>query len=155
MASTGDVLTFTTIGKAATYQAPIIYSTNTFTPGVSFGGSATGITYAGTQGEYSQIGNIVFFNFIISLSSKGVQTGTALITGFPIAANGLTSEIMLTSTTNLTLGALSTGVSITTSGGGTSFNIRGEIAGGGSTNLTNAAFADNTRLSCVGFYFAS
>lgn len=126
-----------------------------WTPGIAFGGASTGITYSGTQGEYTQVGNVVYFNFIISLSNKGSSTGTATVTGFPVAANGLASEIILTSTSNLTLGAGSTGVSISTSGGGTAFTIRGEIAGSGATNLTDAAFANNTRLSAVGFYFTS
>lgn len=59
------------------------YEEGTWTPGVSFGGGTTGITYNTQSGSYTKIGNRVFFRGSINLSSKGSSTGSALITGLP------------------------------------------------------------------------
>lgn len=59
------------------------YEEGTFTPGISFGGGTTGITYTTQTGTYTKIGNRVFVDLIITLSSNGSSTGAALITGLP------------------------------------------------------------------------
>lgn len=59
------------------------YEEGTFTPGISFGGGTTGITYTTQTGTYTKIGNRVFVDLIITLSNKGSSTGAALITGLP------------------------------------------------------------------------
>lgn len=59
----------------------------TWTPGVSFGGGTTGITYSATYngGHYVVIGNLVIAIGTLSLTSKGTDTGNALITGLPVS----------------------------------------------------------------------
>lgn len=57
------------------------YEEGTLTPGISFGGGTTGITYTTRTGSYTKIGNRVFVNGYILLSSKGSATGSARITG--------------------------------------------------------------------------
>lgn len=61
------------------------YEEGTWTPGLSFGGANTGIAYVAgyTNGRYTRIGNRVFVQGAIILSSKGSATGPALITGLP------------------------------------------------------------------------
>jgi len=59
------------------------YEEGTWTPGVSFGGATTGITYAQNVASYTKIGRQVTVNGYIALSSKGSATGSAKITGLP------------------------------------------------------------------------
>ena len=61
------------------------YEEGTWTPGVSFGGGTTGITYAanGQVGSYTKIGRKVTAKGWIELSNKGSSTGQVLITGLP------------------------------------------------------------------------
>lgn len=62
------------------------YEEGTFTPGVSFGGATTGITYTTQSGGYVKIGTYVFVHGYIVLSSKGSATGTARLTGLPFTS---------------------------------------------------------------------
>lgn len=57
-----------------------------FTPGIAFGGSSTGITYSVQSGRYYYRGGFITGFFKITLSNKGAQTGAATITGLPYAA---------------------------------------------------------------------
>ncbi len=54
-------------------------STGTWTPVVAFGGASVGITYTSQVGEFSQIGNVVFYQFVVTLSAKGSSTGTLTV----------------------------------------------------------------------------
>ena len=60
----------------------------TWTPGISFGGGTTGITYSTQKGIYTRIGKLVTAQFSIALTSNGSSAGIACITGLPIAARG-------------------------------------------------------------------
>lgn len=59
------------------------YEEGTWTVGVTFGGSASGVTFSSRSGRYTRIGNVVVANFYVDLSSNGSGTGAALITGLP------------------------------------------------------------------------
>ena len=59
------------------------YEEGTWTPGISFGGGVTGITYTYQSALYTKIGRQVSISGFITLSSKGTDTGAALITGLP------------------------------------------------------------------------
>lgn len=59
------------------------YEEGTFSPGISFGGGTTGITYALQSGSYTKIGNRVFCTGKVELTAKGSSAGDALITGLP------------------------------------------------------------------------
>ena len=48
-----------------------------FTPTLSFGGGSTGIAYSVREGRFNRIGDQVFFNIFIILTSKGSSTGNA------------------------------------------------------------------------------
>lgn len=54
-----------------------------FTPELKFGGQSTGLTYATQFGTFTRIGDLVFFNIHLHLSSKGSSTGDATIVGLP------------------------------------------------------------------------
>ncbi len=65
------------------------YEEGTWTPGVSFGAGTTGITYSSQPGRYTKIGNLVYVNAVISLSSKGSSTGQPKITGLPFTSENV------------------------------------------------------------------
>lgn len=68
------------------YKPPTIW-----TPGISFGGGVTGITYSGQVGYYERIGSRIFFSGYVALSNKGSSTGAANITGLPVASKNVAS----------------------------------------------------------------
>lgn len=64
------------------------YEEGSWTPELRFGGANTSIAYSTRTGTYTKIGNLVYVEFRIALSSKGTATGSATITGMPFAASG-------------------------------------------------------------------
>lgn len=129
-----------------------------FTPGISFGGGTTGITYSAQDGKYSRIGNIVFFRLQVTLSSKGSSTGSALITGLPLAAANDTRS------TSCAVARVS-GINLDTAGGyytvsarvnANSTTIQLEENGDNVTNadLTDADLSNASSINLAGFYFA-
>ena len=62
------------------------YEEGSFTPGVSFGGGATGVTYATQVGTYVKIGQFVYCQGLVTLTNNGSNTGQARLTGFPFTA---------------------------------------------------------------------
>ncbi|MDP4145624.1 MAG: hypothetical protein Q8936_14250 [Bacillota bacterium] len=139
-------ITFPDPGAAT---ATVAYSkTSTFTPVLAFGGASTGITYVTQTGEYTQIGNIVYITVNIALSSKGSSTGTATISGFPIASAG--GSFPLAAMANLT--QINSFISFDA---GTTFPLKYNTANGGINVLADTHFANNTQISVNGFYFTS
>ena len=59
------------------------YERGTFTPGVTFGGGNTGLTYTFQAGRYTKIGNTVYYQVGIDINSKGSSTGHMRITNLP------------------------------------------------------------------------
>lgn len=72
------------------------YITGTFTPGMTFGGSAAGITYSTQTGRYTKIGNIVIVQIRIVLTNNGSGSGAAVLTGLPFTAIGSATPATLT-----------------------------------------------------------
>lgn len=64
------------------------YEEGTFTPGITFGGGSTGITYTTQTGDYTKIGRMVVGSIQVTLSAKGSSTGVMAITGLPFATAG-------------------------------------------------------------------
>ncbi len=131
------------------------YSQGSWTPGISFGGGTSGITYFGQVGTYTIIGNLFLYNYIITLTSKGVSTGAALITGLPFTtpsnAAGFISALSFFS--NLTLDAGYTFCFLQPTDSATTMAI-GECGSGlPSSPLSNANFANNTLIAGQGYYY--
>ena len=68
------------------------YEEGTWTPGIAFGGGATGVTYGTQTGTYVKVGRLVQFQGRITLTSKGSSTGVATITGLPFTSTTTTSN---------------------------------------------------------------
>ena len=60
------------------------YEEGTWTPDLKFGGGVVGIVYSNRAAKYTKIGNRVYFDVYISLSSAGTSTGAGTIS-LPIA----------------------------------------------------------------------
>ncbi|KQU96429.1 hypothetical protein [Devosia sp. Root105] len=64
------------------------YEEGAWTPGLAFGGSATGVTFASRGGTYIKIGRIVMVQFNFTLSNNGSGAGGASLTGLPFTSEG-------------------------------------------------------------------
>jgi hypothetical protein len=74
-------------GDTAAANALNDYEEGTWTPAITFGGAAVGVTYGTRVGRYTKIGNSVSFVFNLTLTSKGSSAGAAVITGLPFTSN--------------------------------------------------------------------
>jgi hypothetical protein len=128
------------------------YEEGTWTPGVTFGGGSTGMTFAGYQGgKYTKIGNRVFFTAQMRLTAKGSSTGTALLTGLPFASAGGNQGI---SSVSFFVDSLTytNGVGGQVDLDATTISIYSMISGSGATALTNTEFANSTNVKMMGHY---
>lgn len=61
------------------------YEEGTFTPAMTFGGAAVGMTFSTASGVYTKIGRLVWTQVTMQLSAKGSSTGAAVLTGWPFS----------------------------------------------------------------------
>jgi hypothetical protein len=134
----------------STYVGP-----TSFTPGLTFGGGATGMTGTFT-GRYQRLGGTVTFCAQISLSAKGSSTGTATITGLPVASSTIAAPYSLVYTfIDVNVGGGDYVVQANTSPGNTTIDIFQTGDNVDVVSLTHANFADNTLLRIQGSYFVA
>jgi len=74
------------------------YEEGTWTPALKFGGGSTSLTYdnGGQTGIYTKVGNTVFFQAYIGLTSNGSSTGNAAIEGLPFAIGSPLAGVTMT-----------------------------------------------------------
>jgi hypothetical protein len=127
------------------------YEEGTFTPAITLGGAAVGVTYSLQSGTYTKIGNRVLFTAQITLSAKGSSAGALLITGLPFTVGGTlnpASAVRVSSVTSGVGDTLVTGQSLTASS-----TVRLEkIVAGLATQLTDADVSATTTVSITGNY---
>jgi hypothetical protein len=72
-------------GNSANSDTKVLdwYEESTFTPTIRFGGAAVGVVYVAQIGRFTRIGNMVQFDLLLQLSSKGSSTGNIQILGLP------------------------------------------------------------------------
>ena len=126
-----------------------------WTPALSFGG--TEITAAGTpgsyatqDGEYTQIGNIVFFRAEIVLTAKGSATGSATIS-LPLSNTGDNEQVASLGT----LGNMSTVNSALTARVAGSSILIYNTGVGGTSQITASNFTASSSIVVSGWYFLS
>ena len=134
--------------SAATDKKMAPFVTGTWTPALNFGGAMTGITYTTQSGNYVRMGNLVYVHFSIVLSSKGSATGAATITGLPFAGGGVAPGMSIRYYSNLASIAGSPFGWI----GTTTINLV-QMGAATPSALTNANFANNSRLDMWGVYY--
>lgn len=131
----------------------------TWSPGIAFGGSSTGITYVNQNGVYVKINRLVTVTGFIRLSSKGAQAGSVTITGLPFATttgNTQFSVIAPVFLVNFTLVAATPYLSSFATGSATTLDLVSETATNGAVAaVANTAFADNTQVYFTLSYLAT
>ncbi|TKB07108.1 MAG: hypothetical protein E5V75_34105 [Mesorhizobium sp.] len=121
----------------------------TFTPTITFGGAAVGVTYGIQTGRYILKDNLVIFDLILVLTNKGSSTGSVVINGLPKAAATLTG-LKVGSLSGFT--GLTGAVAAEVSGGGIIVYQQGAT---GTANLTDASFTNTTNIRLSGAYLVS
>jgi len=73
------------------------YEEGTWTPTISFDAGTTGITYntGSTDAIYTRIGNYVWCDFVVQLTSKGSDTGQMRLAGLPFTSSDYSSGTSL------------------------------------------------------------
>jgi len=128
-------------------------NTTAWTPNLQFGGAQVGITYANQTGWYAQVGDIVYYQYNIVLTSKGTSVGTATISNMPVAvgasnvgtvgsAVGSAITFPVGQTFIVSQPVQSTSTLIFNSGGSTT----------STASLANTNFANTTQIVGSGFY---
>ena len=121
-----------------------------WTPDLQFGGAKVGVTYSAQSGYYSRIGNIIFFNGYITLTSKGSSTGNVEVHGLPLAAAQY--GFGAAGYGNVTFTGDSMYCQIDPSSTYLGFQISSN-ASAPTTLLTNTEIENDTYLRFSGFYF--
>jgi hypothetical protein len=151
--SDGAGITFPATQSASTNANTLDdYEEGTWTPSITFGGAAVGITYSGyTGGTYSKIGNRVFVTAIVELSNKGSSTGSARIIGLPFTNASGTARYL-----SATIG----GGNFTYTGqfygeiqeNTSSIILNNTTEAGSPSNLTNTNFTNSTFFTVSAHY---
>jgi hypothetical protein len=124
----------------------------TFAPSLKFGGASTGITYTEQFGKYDRIGNTVFFQISIILSSKGSSVGNATITGLPFSISSSYQPAFQAFLAIMNSAPATTTWNIATLAGST-LTILGALPTGAAGNYTDANFLDTSQIYINGTYF--
>jgi hypothetical protein len=124
------------------------YEEGTFTPGITFGGGSTGITYSSQTGTYTKVGNKVFYFASITLSSKGSSSGVAKVTGLPftVSSSFIPGSFLMGSMASIT------STLMLQSGTGTTAVELYQIVSSSYSFITDTNFTNSTLLSIAGFY---
>ena len=129
------------------------YEEGTWTPTLKFGGGTAMIEYALQLGDYTRIGRTVFYNFTVSLDSKGTDTGIAFFSGLPYDVAATMNYTSICEFSNLTLNA-SYDIAVLSAQASTDELRMSQI---GSAQVLDVIgdndFADNTQINGSGFYF--
>lgn len=139
-------------GAVITGRSYPVYETGTWTPGITFGGGATGMTFGTQEGYYTREGNQVTVHAYVVLTAKGSDTGTALMTGLPFTARNTAGSSQSFSVGNMANAAsLTSPVTAYATDNGTTINLV-DWGATGSAVLDNTNFTDTTAISVTGSF---
>ena len=111
------------------------YEEGTWTPAVTLGGAAVGLTYSTQVGFYTKIGNLVAVEGYLIISAKGSSTGALRLTGLPFAYSNWTGGAALR-TRDISYSGM---ITASTSSPATTVAITQTVAANGAeTSLTDA-----------------
>jgi hypothetical protein len=148
--TTATTRTLTVPDASGTIMLTSDIVSGTFTPGMTFGGSATGVTFTTQDGRYTRIGDVVTFAIHIILTSNGTGVGAALVTGLPFTNGSIITAVSALGVAGFS--GITMGVGAEVNASATTIALRLQDATGSSaatdTNVTNTA---NFRLA--GTYF--
>lgn len=139
-------------GSTLTGRTYPYYETGTWTPGITFGGGATGMTFGTQEGYYTREGNQVTVHAYVVLTAKGSSTGTALLTGLPFTARNTAGSSQSFAVGNMANAAsLTSPVTAYATDNGTTINLV-DWGATGSAVLDNTNFTDTTAISVTGSF---
>ena len=129
------------------------YEEGTFTPGLTFGGGSTGLTWLSQAAYYTKIGRVIFAQIQIALTAKGSSTGSAVITGLPFTAAGSIPTPVSLTASHITSGV--GGIMLTgwVNTGATAVDLY-HITTGTQMVWDDADFTDNTQIRISAMYHA-
>jgi len=131
----------------------VLNQRSNFTPAVTFGGNAVGVTYNTTTdptvGHYILIGDMCFFDLKIVLTNNGSSTGALKVTNLPFTANSATSASIAVN--NLNGAVTDTHYQAIIEASTTSISLS-QVISGTLTNLLDTDTLNNTNLWISGSY---
>jgi hypothetical protein len=134
------------------------YEEGTWTPTITFGGGATGLTYARQFGKYVRVGNFVNIVGHFQISTVGSSTGSAVVSGLPFSYAAITGGYFVPMGVRglLSLGGAQSVSFYVSSGGGSSLPIYScNTSGGSNANVSHAAFTTNTEIDIHVSYYVN
>jgi hypothetical protein len=124
----------------------------TFTPGLTFGGGSTGMTFTSRSGRWQRLGDTIYFTLALRLFAKGSSTGTAIITGLPVAVSA-TSDSALAVEARGMGGLTGPPVAVPVNSSSTvSILYTSAVATGAQTAMTDANFTSASVVAISGSY---
>ena len=126
------------------------YEEGTWTPTIAFGGLAVGVTYTANSGQYTKIGKVVYFQLVLTLSSKGSSTGAFTVLGLPFTPDSATYPVVFRPS-GMTSGVGDTYLVARVNSSDTTISAS-KYSLGSLVALTDADFANTSFFSIAGFY---
>lgn len=127
------------------------YEEGTFTPSIAFGGASVGVTYSDQNGDYTKIGNCVFFRLYIALSAKGSSTGFATISGLPFTSSATASTFSAMSIRANSLSGTINSVVGSVAQSETKVDLH-SFSAGAVAGLTESSFGNTSSVMVSGHY---
>jgi len=127
------------------------YEEGTFTPGCQYAAATSGVTISTQQGQYTKIGNTVWFHLRMILSDSGSGSNNFIVTGLPFTPNVSNVDhpmMTLNTTYGVNVGSDSHEVFVQVQSGNLYF-YRYDI--GGSSGGTYSVFGDGNLDQAVNF----
>jgi hypothetical protein len=130
------------------------YEEGDWTPGLSFGGGTTGITYNSgfTGGRYTKVGRMVTVFATVTLANKGSSTGNVKITGLPFTSANSYYQLAIAAfafNAITSTGQIWAGIDLNA----TTIGILQTTTAGVRSSLTDTNFANNSDLQFTMSYF--
>lgn len=91
MATDTGTISFWNGSAWADLPVGVTESSGTWTPVLQFGGASTGITYSAQVGAYIETNHFVWVSLNVTLTSKGIATGLATVSGLPFPSINIAS----------------------------------------------------------------
>jgi len=129
-----------------------VYETGTWTPSVSFGGGSTGVATSIASGFFTRIGNLCHVSCNLTLTSKGSDTGTAVITGLPFTAGSVSNQNgSIRAVYAANMAGLTSGIEGRTTGSSTDVTLQ-DWGAAGIAVLDDTNFTNTTSIRLGGWY---
>lgn len=131
-----------TVGATGTAA---LASSGTFTPSLTFGGAATGMTFTSRTGRWQRFANMIRVEGFILLSAKGSSTGAAVITSLPVAGEATSLNFQPATLRLNTMASISGYIQAFLSPSGTTIELE-HLGTGSAAALTDANFNNTSNI---------